>query len=76
MPPKIVIDTNVLVAGLRSLRGWSFDLLERIGTGQFQHVITVPLVMEYEDVLNLDGTLMATSNSPTCGQSNSPRQDG
>ena len=54
-PPKIVIDTNVLVSALRSQRGWSFNLLERIGTGQFQHVITVPLVMEYEDVLNRDG---------------------
>ena len=53
--PKIVIDTNVLVSALRSRRGWSFNLLERIGTGQFQHVITVPLVMEYEDVLNRDG---------------------
>ena len=54
-PPKIVIDTNVLVSALRSQRGWSFNLLERIGTGQFQHVITVPLVMEYEDVLHRDG---------------------
>ena len=54
-PPKIVIDTNVLVSALRSQRGWSYDLLERIGTGQFQHVITVPLVMEYEDVLHRDG---------------------
>jgi putative PIN family toxin of toxin-antitoxin system len=48
---KIVIDTNVLVAALRSRTGWSFDLLARIGQGQFQHVVTVPLVMEYEDVL-------------------------
>ena len=54
-PLKIVIDTNVLVSALRSQRGWSFDLLERIGTGQFQHVVTVPLVMEYEDVLNREG---------------------
>jgi predicted nucleic acid-binding protein len=52
---KIVIDTNVLVSALRSQRGWSFDLLERIGTDQFQHVVTVPLVMEYEDVLNREG---------------------
>lgn len=53
--PKIVVDTNVLVSALRSQRGWSFDLLERMGTGQFQHVVTVPLVMEYEDVLSREG---------------------
>ncbi len=50
--PKIVIDTNVLVSALRSRRGWSFDLLTRVGKGQFEHVITVPLVIEYEDVLH------------------------
>ncbi len=48
---KIVIDTNVLVSALRSKHGWSFALLSSIGTGLFDHVVTVPLVMEYEDVL-------------------------
>ncbi len=54
-PPVIVIDTNVLVSALRSRSGWSFDLLARLGTGQFEHVITVPLVMEYEEVLHRPG---------------------
>jgi predicted nucleic acid-binding protein len=54
-PPRIVIDTNVLVSALRSRRGWSFDLLERLGKDQFEHVVTVPLVIEYEDVLRRDG---------------------
>jgi len=49
--PKIVIDTNVLVAALRSRSGWSFELLRQVGEQRFQHVVTVPLVMEYEDVL-------------------------
>lgn len=48
---RIVIDTNVLVAGLRSRRGASFELIRRAGTGEFEHAVTVPLVMEYEDVL-------------------------
>lgn len=48
---RVVFDTNVLVAGLRSRLGASFALLERVGTGLFQHALTVPLVMEYEDVL-------------------------
>lgn len=50
-PARIVIDTNVLVAALRSRRGWSFELLSQVGRGRFQHILTVPLVMEYEDVL-------------------------
>ena len=54
-PPVIVIDANVLVSALRSRSGWSFDLLARLGTGQFEHVITVPLVMEYEEVLHRPG---------------------
>ena len=53
--PRIVIDTNVLESALRSRNGWSFELLKRIGTGQFEHIVTVPLLMEYEDVLLRDG---------------------
>ncbi|MDZ7856289.1 putative toxin-antitoxin system toxin component, PIN family [Sphaerotilus sp.] len=48
---KIVIDTNVLVAALRSRAGWSFELLTQLDQGRYQPVVTVPLVMEYEDVL-------------------------
>lgn len=50
-PPKIVLDTNVLVAGLRSRRGASFRLLQLSGTGRFEIAISVALVLEYEDVL-------------------------
>lgn len=49
--PRIVIDTHVLVSALRSRLGWSFDLLSQLGRGTYQHVVTVPLVMEVEDVL-------------------------
>jgi putative PIN family toxin of toxin-antitoxin system len=48
---RIVIDTNVLVAALRSRLGASFKLLSQVGTGLFRIVLTVPLLMEYEDVL-------------------------
>lgn len=41
-----------LVAGLRSRRGKSFELLQLIGTKHFDVALSVPLVMEYEDVLN------------------------
>ena len=48
---RVVIDTNVLVAALRSRLGASFALLKLVGTDRFEHALTVPLVMEYEDVL-------------------------
>ena len=48
---QILIDTNVIVAGLRSRRGSAFQLLTLIGTGQFDIHLSVPLVLEYTDVL-------------------------
>jgi putative PIN family toxin of toxin-antitoxin system len=49
--PRVVIDTNVVVAGLRSRRGMAFRLLSEIGKGRFEIALSVPLVLEYEDVL-------------------------
>lgn len=49
--PQIVLDTNVLVAGLRSRRGASFRVLSLVGRGRFDIHLSVPLVMEYEEVL-------------------------
>jgi len=47
---QIVIDTNVLAAALRSKRGASYKLLMLIDSGKFNIHISVPLVLEYEDV--------------------------
>lgn len=49
--PQIVIDTNVFISGLRSRRGASFRLLSLIGTENFDIHISVPLILEYQDVL-------------------------
>lgn len=49
--PDIVLDTNVLVAGLRSRRGAAFQLLALVGDPRFRIHLSVPLVLEYEDVL-------------------------
>ncbi len=49
--PEIVLDTNVLVAGLRSRRGASFQVLSLVGSEHFGINVSVPLVLEYEDVL-------------------------
>ncbi len=48
---QIVIDTNVLVAGLRSKKGSAYKLLQLIGLGHFDINLSVPLIMEYEEVL-------------------------
>lgn len=55
--PQIVLDTNVLVSGLRSRNGASFQLLSRLTSRQFGLHLTVPLAMEYEDVLHRPGLL-------------------
>lgn len=49
--PLIVLDTNVLVAALRSRQGKSSQLLRAVGSGGFDFVLSVPLLFEYEDVL-------------------------
>jgi putative PIN family toxin of toxin-antitoxin system len=48
MVPRIVLDTNVLVAGLRSRLGASHRVLSLVGTGRFAHVVSVALLFEYE----------------------------
>lgn len=51
MPPKIIIDTNVIIAALKSKRGASNKLLQLFGTKKFIHHVSVPLVLEYEEVI-------------------------
>lgn len=48
---RVVLDTNVLVSGLRSRLGTSFQLLELVGGPGFEIALSVPLLMEYETVL-------------------------
>jgi predicted nucleic acid-binding protein len=47
----VVLDSNVVVAGLRSRRGASFQVLRLLRAGRFRIAISVPLVLEYEAVL-------------------------
>jgi putative PIN family toxin of toxin-antitoxin system len=48
--PLVVVDTNVLVAGLRSRNGTAFRLLSLIGKNRFEICVSVPLILEYETV--------------------------
>ena len=47
---QVVVDTNVLIAALRSRRGASHRLLSLVGDGRWQMNLSVPLFLEYEDV--------------------------
>jgi putative PIN family toxin of toxin-antitoxin system len=51
MKPNIVLDTNVLVAALRSARGASYRLLSMLDQDRFLLHVSAPLVAEYESVL-------------------------
>jgi putative PIN family toxin of toxin-antitoxin system len=46
-----VLDTSVLVAGLRSNRDASFQILQAIRAGGIRICVSVALVLEYESVL-------------------------
>jgi putative PIN family toxin of toxin-antitoxin system len=46
---RIILDTNVLVSALRSRRGRSNRLVSLVGSETFDLVVSVPLVLEYED---------------------------
>jgi putative PIN family toxin of toxin-antitoxin system len=51
MTQRVVIDTNVIISGLRSRKGASFRILEMIGSAQqFEITLSVPLALEYEEI--------------------------
>jgi len=50
-PPRVVLDTNVIVSALRSRRGASNRVLSEIGTGRFVHAVSVALAFEYESAV-------------------------
>jgi putative PIN family toxin of toxin-antitoxin system len=47
----VVLDTNVWIAALRSQRGASRAVIDRVLDGDLDMHLTVPLVLEYEDIL-------------------------
>jgi putative PIN family toxin of toxin-antitoxin system len=52
-----VLDTSVLVAGLRSNRGASFQILRAIRAGDIRIAVSVALVLEYESVVLRPGLI-------------------
>jgi len=48
---QTILDTNIIFAGLYSIRGASFQVLQAIVAGKITPVLSVSLLFEYEDVL-------------------------
>jgi predicted nucleic acid-binding protein len=48
MAPALILDTSVLISGLRSSLGASYVLLDLVGSGRFNIGLTAALVLEYE----------------------------
>jgi putative PIN family toxin of toxin-antitoxin system len=48
---RLVLDTDVLVAAMRSRSGASWQLVDRALAQEFTLLLSVPLVLEYEAVL-------------------------
>jgi len=62
-PPRIVLDTNVLYAGLYSARGRSYKLLRAIEQGRVRIALSTPLLFEYEDVLKRNQAVLSLSDT-------------
>ena len=48
---SIVLDTNVIIAALRSKKGASFKLVSLLEYNKFILNISVPLILEYESIV-------------------------
>lgn len=60
---RVVLDTSVIVAALRSRHGASAALLAFVPDRTVVPLVTVPLFLEYEDVLTRPAHLLATGLS-------------
>lgn len=57
---RVVLDTSIVVAALRSRRGASHRLLELVAQGKVRPLVSTALFLEYEDVLMRPDTRLAT----------------
>ena len=60
--PKIILDTNVLFAGLYSSLGASYQVLRAIEKQKIKIVLSTTLLFEYEDVLKRKQTELELSS--------------
>jgi putative PIN family toxin of toxin-antitoxin system len=59
---KIILDTNVLYAGLYSSKGASFKVLQAIEKGRLKMVMSTTLLFEYEDILKRNQAVLCLSD--------------
>jgi putative PIN family toxin of toxin-antitoxin system len=59
----VVLDTNVIVSGLRSQRGAAFRVLSLVGSGLFEHCLSVTLAFEYEDAVKRSASKVSLPKS-------------
>jgi len=52
---RVILDTNVVLAAMRSRTGASYRLLATVGHARWQSVVTPALMYEYEDVARRPG---------------------
>jgi putative PIN family toxin of toxin-antitoxin system len=57
-PEQIVVDTNVLIAGLRSKQGASYKFLTLLNDERWQLNLSIALIFEYEEVLKRNMALL------------------
>ena len=62
MKENIIMDTNVLFAGLYSSTGASFQILRLLDARKLKPVISTTLLFEYEDVLKREQTILELSH--------------
>ena len=60
-PVNVVIDTNVLIAALKSRRGASYELLLQLPNRVYRPNISVPLFIEYESIAKRSGMVSGLS---------------
>jgi putative PIN family toxin of toxin-antitoxin system len=56
---QVVLDTNVLFSALYSSHGASYQVLRHVGSELFSINLSVPLLLEYEEVARRDLSLLA-----------------
>jgi len=60
---NIILDTNVLHAGLYSSRGASYQILRLIDKGKIKPILSTALLFEYEDVLKRNKRILKIKDS-------------
>ena len=58
MPLRVVLDTNVLYAGLRSRHGASFQILDALWQRQWTLLLSNTVLTEYEEILHRESTAL------------------